>query len=106
MYVLPLDFAVDFLPDDDLAALGFDEWLEALERGLAAHHAGLLPVFKEIVEALFQQGLLKVVFAEHATKEQLQVNLRVIADQAETNLAFGEVLARWEKEYARNRRPK
>ncbi len=51
------------LPDDDLAALGFDEWLEALERGLAAHHAGLLPVFKEIVETLFQQGLCKVVFA-------------------------------------------
>lgn len=51
------------LPDDDLAALGFDEWLEALERGLASHHAGLLPAFKEIVEALFQQGLIKVVFA-------------------------------------------
>lgn len=51
------------LPDDDLAALGFDEWLEALERGLAAHHAGLLPVFKEIVEQLFQQGMIKVVFA-------------------------------------------
>ena len=51
------------LPDEDLAALGFDEWLEALERGLAAHHAGLLPVFKEIVEDLFQQGLIKAVFA-------------------------------------------
>lgn len=51
------------LPDDDLAALGFDEWLEALERGLAAHHAGMLPAFKEIVEALFQRGLLKAVFA-------------------------------------------
>jgi len=51
------------LPDEDLAALGFDEWLEALERGLSAHHAGLLPVFKEIVENLFQQGLIKVVFA-------------------------------------------
>ncbi len=51
------------LPDDDLAALGFDEWLEALERGLAAHHAGMLPVFKEIVESLFQRGLIKVVFA-------------------------------------------
>jgi ATP-dependent RNA helicase HelY len=51
------------LPDDDLAALGFDEWLEALERGLAAHHAGMLPVFKEIVEGLFQRGLIKVVFA-------------------------------------------
>ena len=51
------------LPDEDLAALGFDEWLEALERGLAAHHAGLLPVFKEIVEGLFQRGMIKVVFA-------------------------------------------
>jgi ATP-dependent RNA helicase HelY len=51
------------LPDEDLAALGFDEWIEALERGLAAHHAGLLPVFKEVVEDLFQQGLIKVVFA-------------------------------------------
>ncbi|MBK9740146.1 MAG: DEAD/DEAH box helicase [Actinobacteria bacterium] len=51
------------LPDEDLAALGFDEWLEALERGLAAHHAGLLPVFKEIVENLFQLGMIKVVFA-------------------------------------------
>jgi len=51
------------LPDEDLAALGFDEWLEALERGLAAHHAGLLPVFKEIVEGLFQRGLIKAVFA-------------------------------------------
>jgi ATP-dependent RNA helicase HelY len=51
------------LPDEDLAALGFDEWLEALERGIAAHHAGLLPVFKEVVERLFQRGLIRVVFA-------------------------------------------
>jgi len=51
------------LPDEDLAALGFSDWIDALERGVAAHHAGLLPRFKEIVEVLFQQGLLKVVFA-------------------------------------------
>ena len=51
------------LPDDDLAALGFDEWLDGLERGIAAHHAGMLPVFKEIVEGLFQRGMIKVVFA-------------------------------------------
>ena len=47
------------LPDEDLAALGFSDWIDALERGVAAHHAGLLPRFKEIVEVLFQQGLLK-----------------------------------------------
>lgn len=51
------------IPDEDLAALRYDEWLNALERGIAAHHAGMLPAFKEITEALFQQGLVKVVFA-------------------------------------------
>lgn len=51
------------IPDEDLAALGFLEWSDALERGVAAHHAGLLPRFKEVVETLFQQGLIKVVFA-------------------------------------------
>ena len=49
--------------DEDLAVLGYWEWADALERGLAAHHAGLLPSFKEVVEDLFTQGLVKVVFA-------------------------------------------
>ena len=51
------------ISDDDLAALDYVDWAEALERGLAAHHAGMLPAFKEVVEDLFQQGLIKVVFA-------------------------------------------
>jgi ATP-dependent RNA helicase HelY len=51
------------LPPGDLAVLGFTEWSQALERGIAAHHAGLLPAFKETVETLFQRGLVKVVFA-------------------------------------------
>lgn len=51
------------LRDEDLAVLGYWEWLEGLERGVAAHHAGMLPAFKEIVEDLFQQKLVKVVFA-------------------------------------------
>lgn len=49
--------------DDDLAVLGYWDWLDGLKRGIAAHHAGMLPAFKEIVEELFQQRLLKVVFA-------------------------------------------
>jgi superfamily II RNA helicase len=36
---------------------------EALQRGIASHHAGVLPAWKELIEALFQQGLIKVVFA-------------------------------------------
>ncbi|MFC3687659.1 DEAD/DEAH box helicase [Aquipuribacter hungaricus] len=51
------------LPDADLGVLGWSEWVEALERGLAAHHAGLLPAFKETVEELFRRGLVKMVFA-------------------------------------------
>ncbi len=51
------------LPPSDLAVLGFDGWLDGLERGIAAHHAGLIPTFKEAVEELFQEGLVKVVFA-------------------------------------------
>lgn len=51
------------LPGEDLYALGYDEWLAALERGIAAHHAGLIPRFKEIIEDLFQGGYLKAIFA-------------------------------------------
>ncbi|WP_405740159.1 DEAD/DEAH box helicase [Streptomyces sp. NBC_01525] len=49
--------------DDDLHVLGYFEWLEGLERGIAAHHAGMLPTFKEVVEELFVKGLVKAVFA-------------------------------------------
>ncbi|HET9901116.1 MAG TPA: DEAD/DEAH box helicase [Actinomycetes bacterium] len=51
------------IPDEDLSVLGYASWLEALERGVAAHHAGLLPTFKEVVEELFARGLVKAVFA-------------------------------------------
>ncbi len=47
----------------DLRALGYDRWLAALERGVAAHHAGLVPAFKEVTEQLFCDGLVKLVFA-------------------------------------------
>ena len=49
--------------DEDLGVLGYWEWLEGLRRGVAAHHAGLIPAFKEVVEELFQRKLVKVVFA-------------------------------------------
>jgi ATP-dependent RNA helicase HelY len=54
---------VEPLDDEDLGVLGYDEWLEGLERGVAAHHAGLVPVFRETVEECFAAGLLKLVFA-------------------------------------------
>jgi ATP-dependent RNA helicase HelY len=51
------------IPDEDLHVLGYHDFLDGLTRGVAAHHAGMLPTFKECVEALFAEGLCKVVFA-------------------------------------------
>jgi ATP-dependent RNA helicase HelY len=51
------------IPQEDLDVLGYRTWLAGLERGLAAHHAGMLPTFKEIVEELFTEGLIRAVFA-------------------------------------------
>lgn len=53
----------DHLGDDDLEVLGYDRWIAGLEVGVAAHHAGMVPAFKEAVEELFARGLLRVVFA-------------------------------------------
>ncbi|MFI5042075.1 MAG: DEAD/DEAH box helicase, partial [Acidimicrobiales bacterium] len=54
---------VESLADADLAVLGYGEWLDGLEAGIAAHHAGMVPPFKEAVEQCFAAGLVKVVFA-------------------------------------------
>jgi ATP-dependent RNA helicase HelY len=51
------------IPEEDLAVLGYHDWYEGLLRGVASHHAGLLPAFKEVVEELFTRGLVKVTFA-------------------------------------------
>ena len=54
---------VETLSDDDLRVLDYGNWIGGLEQGLAAHHAGMVPPFKEAVEACFAAGLVKVVFA-------------------------------------------
>jgi len=51
------------LPDEDRAVLGYHDFLDGLTRGVAAHHAGMLPAFKQCVEQLFVRGLCKAVFA-------------------------------------------
>jgi len=55
--------SVDRLGDDDLRTLGYGPWSAALEAGVAPHHAGLVPAFRQAVERCFAEGLLKVVFA-------------------------------------------
>ena len=51
------------LDEADLVVLDYHEWREGLLRGLAAHHAGMLPIFRHTVEELFTAGLVKAVFA-------------------------------------------
>src|SRR5262249_14722245 len=51
------------IPEEDLNVLGSHDWVTGLRRGIAAHHAGMLPAFKEVVEELFTAGLVRAVFA-------------------------------------------
>ena len=51
------------LTREDLKTLHFSQFRYALEEGFAAHHAGMIALFKQIVERLFEEGLIKCVFA-------------------------------------------
>jgi len=51
------------VPPQDLDVLGYSSFLAGLEQGVAAHHAGMVPAFKEAVEDVFALGLVRVVFA-------------------------------------------
>ena len=51
------------LEGEDLSVLGYHQLVAGLERGYAPHHAGMLPIFREVVEELFTAGRLKAVFA-------------------------------------------
>ncbi len=58
-----VDTRLGGIDDADLAVLGYRQFLTQLECGIAAHHAGMVPPMKEVVEACFVEGLVKVVFA-------------------------------------------
>ena len=77
------------LSTEDFGVLGFYEWCQALERGIASHHAGLLPMFKETIEELFQRGLLKVVFATETLALGINMPARTV---------FLEKLIKWNGE--------
>lgn len=58
-----VDDRVRDMTEADLDVLDFDSFRERLESGIASHHAGMIPPFKEAVERCFAEGLIKVVFA-------------------------------------------
>ncbi|KAF2759824.1 antiviral helicase [Pseudovirgaria hyperparasitica] len=57
------DSAIEALSEDDRKLPQIQHILPLLRRGIGVHHSGLLPILKETIEILFQEGLIKVLFA-------------------------------------------
>lgn len=56
------------LNEEDRSLSAIEMMLPLLQRGIAVHHSGLLPVLKELVELLFQEGLVKALFATETVR--------------------------------------
>lgn len=65
--------------DEDLRALEYADFIESLRRGLAMHHAGMVPAFREIVELCFERNLLAVVFATETLALGVNMPARSVA---------------------------
>ena len=65
--------------DEDLRALEYDDFMDCLRRGLSMHHAGMVPAFREIVEACFELNLLAVVFATETLALGVNMPARSVA---------------------------
>ncbi len=86
------------IPPEDLMVLGYGEWLDGLRRGIAAHHAGMLPAFKEVVEELFAAGLVRAVFATETLALGINMPARTVViekldkwnGETHANLTAGE----------------
>ncbi|HVC13440.1 MAG TPA: DEAD/DEAH box helicase [Acidimicrobiales bacterium] len=70
---------VEDLSDDALDVLGYPQWLDGLTSGIASHHAGLVPAFRETVEECFAGGLLQVVFATETLSLGINMPARTVA---------------------------
>src|SRR6266699_6462805 len=86
------------IPPEDLTVLGYGEWLNGLRRGIAAHHAGMLPAFKAVVEELFAAGLVHAVFATETLALGINMPARTVViekldkwnGETHANLTAGE----------------
>jgi len=79
-----VDERLEGLETDDLEALGAERFEAQLMAGVAAHHAGLIPAFKEIVERCFIEGLLKVVFATETLAVGVNMPARTVVIERTT----------------------
>src|SRR5699024_10406335 len=71
--------AVAVLEGEDLDVLGYHAFVEGISRGFAAHHAGMLPLFRELVEELFTEGRIKAVFATETLALGINMPARTVA---------------------------
>jgi ATP-dependent RNA helicase HelY len=86
------------LPDDELRVLGYGQWISGLEAGVAPHHAGMIPAFREAVEECFTAGLLQVVFATETLSLGINMPARSVVierltkmrEHGRTDLTSGE----------------
>lgn len=74
--------SIAHLSGEELSVLRIHTWQQALEAGVAAHHAGLLPVMKETVEKLFAAGLVKLVFATETLALGINMPARTVVLEA------------------------
>ncbi|CAI5464142.1 unnamed protein product [Closterium sp. Yama58-4] len=70
--------AISVLPTEDQDLPAVRQMLPLLQRGVGVHHSGLLPILKELIEILFQEGLLKVLFATETFAMGLNMPARTV----------------------------
>jgi len=70
--------AMDSLSDDDKNLPAVQNILPLLKRGIGIHHGGLLPILKEVIEILFQEGLLKCLFSTETFSMGLNMPARTV----------------------------
>jgi ATP-dependent RNA helicase HelY len=91
--------AVERLSDDDLRTLGYGPWSAALEAGIAPHHAGLVPAFRQAVERCFSEGLLKVVFATETLALGINMPTRTVVVERFAKFRGSDISALTSGEY-------
>jgi ATP-dependent RNA helicase HelY len=86
------------ISDEELRALDYGPWSAALEAGVAAHHAGMVPAFREAVEDCFESGLLRLVYATETLALGINMPARTVVierltkvrEHGRSNLTSGE----------------
>lgn len=85
--------AIEMLSEDDKKLPQIEHILPLLRRGIGIHHSGLLPILKEAIEILFQEGLIKVLFATETFSIGLNMPAKTVVF---TNVRkFDGVSQRW-----------